>query len=311
MSPLKVGCTRMNWKTKGLIQKTLSAIPGGYRCNHLLQKNLGHLRSDETIHGEFREDITVLFERIARLGLDPTSSRILEIGTGWLPIFPLSLALAGFRNILTVDIYPHLRSSAVRRTLLALQPFLDHPSFQPFATPAQVHERYDRFLCADDILATAGITYKAPCNAACTGMAPESVDLITSNNVFEHIPTPVLIELFCEARRLLRPNGHVLHCINCGDHYAYSDPSITQLNYLSFSQSQWGRWNNSIQFQNRLRPIDFLEMADRKGFQIVSAEYTSPPANLKQLENMLIAPEFRHYPLKELASTSLTMIASA
>ena len=35
----------MNWKTKGLIQKTLSAIPGGYRCNHLLQKNLGHLRS--------------------------------------------------------------------------------------------------------------------------------------------------------------------------------------------------------------------------------------------------------------------------
>ncbi len=301
----------MNWKTKGIIQKTLSVIPGGYRCNHLLQKNLGHLRSDETIHRGFRDDVTVLFERIARLGLDPASSRILEIGTGWLPIFPLSLALAGFRNVLTVDIYPHLRASAVRRTLLALQPLLDHASFQPFATPGQVHERYERFLCADDILTTAGISYQAPCNAACTGMAPESLDLITSNNVFEHVPSPVLLELFLEARRLLRPSGHILHCINCGDHYAYSDPSITQLNYLSFSQAEWGRWNNSIHFQNRLRPIDFLEMADQKGFRIESAEYTSPPANLKQLENMVIAPEFQHYPLKELASTSLTMIASA
>lgn len=301
----------MNWKTKGLIQKTLSAFPGGYRCNHLLQKNLGHLRSDETIHGEFREDITVLFERITRLGLDPASSRIFEIGTGWLPIFPLSLALAGFRNVLTVDIYPHLRPSAVRRTLLALQPFLDHPLFQPFATPGQVHERYETLLRADNILAAAGISYKAPCNAASTGMAPESFDLITSNNVFEHVPSPALLELFLEAKRLLRPSGHVLHCINCGDHYAYSDPSITQLNYLSFSQTEWGRWNNSIHYQNRLRPIDFLQMADQKGFQIESAEYTSHPGSLEQLENMVIAPEFRHYPLKELASTSLTMIASA
>ncbi len=52
-------------------------------------------------------------------------------------------------------------------------------------------------------------------------------------------------------------------------------------------------------------------MADQKGFQIESAEYTSHPGSLEQLENMVIAPEFRHYPLKELASTSLTMIASA
>lgn len=301
----------MNWKIKGAIQKTLSVMPGGFHCNHFLQKNLGQLRGNAHINQTFLYDVTVLFERIVRLGLDPASSHVLEIGTGWLPVFPLSLSLAGFRNIHTLDIYPHLRPAAVTRTLLALKPYLGHPCFQPFATPDQVHARFETLLRSSNVLEAAGISYRAPCDARSTGMAPGSLDLITSNNVFEHIPPAILLDLFVEAKKLLRPGGHILHCINCGDHYAYSDRSITQLNYLSFSETEWNRWNNSIQYQNRLRPIDFLDMADHKGFEILSSEYSSKPENFKQLENMVIAPEFQHYSLEQLAATSLTMIASA
>jgi SAM-dependent methyltransferase len=301
----------MNWKTKGLIQRTLSILPGGMNCNYFLQRTVGTLRSDGTIHGAFLGDVTVIFERMAKLDLDPARSRILEIGTGWLPTFPLSLALAGFRNIHTVDLHPHLRESAIRRTLLALERFLDHPAFQPFATAEQVHANYQRLIRSQNIFAEAGITYKAPCNAASTGWSPGSLDLITSNNVFEHVPVPVLIELFAEAKRLLRPAGHVLHCVNCGDHYAYADRGISQLNYLSFSEDEWKRWNNSIQFQNRLRPIDFMEMADSQKLRIESAEFTPNPNGLLQLQTMVIAPEFRHYSPEQLASTSLTLIASA
>ncbi len=301
----------MNWKAKGAIQRTLSMLPGGTSCNYLLQRSLGSLRSDERIHGAFEQDVTVLFERMARLDLDPARSRILEIGTGWLPTFPLSLALAGFRHVHTVDLHPHLRESAVRRTLLALRDHLDHPAFHPFATPEQVHRTYDRLIRSEAILPAANITYKAPCNAAATQWEAGSMDLITSNNVFEHVPAPILVEVFAEAKRLLRPRGHVLHCVNCGDHYAYSDNTITQLNYLSFSEPQWSRWNNAIQYQNRLRPIDFIEMADARGLAIQSAEFTPNPAHLAQLQTMEIAPEFRHYTPEQLASTSLTLIASA
>ena len=66
------------------------------------------------------------------------------------------------------------------------------------------------------------------------------MDLITSNNVFEHVPIGALIELFAEAKRLLRPGGHVLHCVNCGDHYAYADKSITQINYLELLRARLG-----------------------------------------------------------------------
>ncbi len=72
----------MNWKTKGIIQKTLSILPGGSMCNYFLQKSFGQLRSDATIRQTFEKDVTVLFEKMARLSLDPAGARILEIGTG-------------------------------------------------------------------------------------------------------------------------------------------------------------------------------------------------------------------------------------
>ncbi|MBS1815531.1 MAG: methyltransferase domain-containing protein [Acidobacteria bacterium] len=258
----------------------------------------------------FREDVTVLFERMAAIGVSP-QSRIFEIGTGWLPIFPLCLALAGFRNIHTVDLYCHLRESAVRRTLLALHVYTQHPSFQLFATPDQVEARYQHLLKSSHILETADITYTAPCDASKTSLKPGSLDLIVSNNVFEHVPQPALLKLFDEAKRLLRPSGHILHCVNCGDHYAYSDPSITQVNYLQYSNAEWARWNNSLQYQNRLRPIDFIQMADGAGFDILSAEYKPNERYLEALAQMEVAPEFRHYSLDQLAATSLTLIASA
>jgi hypothetical protein len=124
------------------------------------------------------------------------------------------------------------------------------------------------------------------------------------------VPVPGLLALFAEAKRLLRPGGHVLHCVNCGDHYAYSDKSISQVNYLRFSESEWKRWNNSIQYQNRLRPIDFMEMADNGGLRVESAELTAKPEYVLEIQQMEIAPEFRRYDLEQLAATSLTLIAS-
>jgi SAM-dependent methyltransferase len=301
----------MNWKAKGVVQKTLSLLPGGPTCNYMLQRAFGQLKSDEMIHRTFEYDVTILFDRMARLDLDPAGSRVLEIGTGWLPTFPLSLALAGFRQIYTVDLYPHLREGAIRRTLEALGKHLDDPAFTLFASRERVQQNFDKLWRSSAIFPAADITYKAPCNASSTQWPSGSMDLITSNNVFEHVPMPALIALFDEAKRLLRPGGHVLHCVNCGDHYAYADKSITQVNYLRFSEREWERWNNSFQYQNRLRPIDFIKVAESGGFRIESAEFRPNEACLAELQKIVIAPEFSRYSKDQLASTSLTLIASA
>lgn len=293
-----------------MIQKSLSIIPGGRVCNRFLQEAGGALRNDEFLHRTFNDDITVLFERMAGMGLEPRTSRVFEIGTGWLPIFPLSLALCGFRNVTTVDLNRHLTPGTVRRTLLALRNHLDHPCLQVFSPLEEIFARFERLVQADHVLTEAGITYLAPCDATRTALQAGSLDLIVSNNVFEHVPQPVLTDMFREGKRTLSSGGHMLHCVNCGDHYAYADRSVSQVNYLRFSEKEWSRWNNPIHYQNRLRPIDFLSMADGAGLEIRSAEYTPNPAYMQQIADMEIAPEFRHYAPEQLAATSLTMIAT-
>src|SRR4029077_2210340 len=112
-----------------------------------------------------------------------------------------------------------------------------------------------------------------------------------------------------ESRRILRPNGLAIHCVNCGDHYAYFDRRITPINYLKYSKSQWSFWDNKLLYQNRLRPIDFVRMAEKAGLQIVCDTHRPKPALLARLDEFAIAPEFRDYSADQLCSTSVTLAA--
>ncbi|MBK7337072.1 MAG: class I SAM-dependent methyltransferase [Saprospirales bacterium] len=82
---------------------------------------------------------------------------------------------------------------------------------------------------------------------------PESLDLIVSNNTFEHIYPNILAEILAEFKRLLRPGGMMSHFIDMSDHFAHLDTGITIYNFLRFSEKNWGWIDNSIQPQNRWR----------------------------------------------------------
>jgi hypothetical protein len=100
-----------------------------------------------------------------------------------------------------------------------------------------------------------------------------------------------------------------VHCVNCGDHYAYFDQNITAINYLQYSSSEWRLWNNDLLFQNRLRPQDFLQIAGQAGFSILTVKQKPNPKLLAGLASMKVADDFAKYSLGELASTSLDFVA--
>jgi SAM-dependent methyltransferase len=132
---------------------------------------------------------------------------------------------------------------------------------------------------------------------------------VYSNSVLEHIPGPVILRILQESRRVLRPGGVAIHSVNCGDHYAYFDKSITQINYLSYTESEWAIWNNDIQYQNRLRPQDLLELAEQAGLEIILKKHRAAPKLLEQVKTMKIAPEFSKYSPEQLACTSIDFVA--
>jgi len=114
-----------------------------------------------------------------------------------------------------------------------------------------------------------GIEYRAPFDASHTGFAPNSIDVILTTSVFEHVPAAICATIFEECRRIISPDGIMRHTIDYSDHYAHADPSITSYNYLRYSETVWRLMSPGIHYQNRLRTPDFLHFFLSSGFKVV------------------------------------------
>ena len=80
----------MDWRIKAYIQRALDATPGGVAVNDMLQRLNGG-RSDIGGHiaGKVRGDWLVHMSHLNQLGFSCQGKRMVEIGTGWLPVMPL------------------------------------------------------------------------------------------------------------------------------------------------------------------------------------------------------------------------------
>src|SRR5271168_2608095 len=108
----------LNWRAKGLIQASLSVLPGGGRVNDYLQKSVGGLKKFECNINDKVGDWGCMMAYLGAVQRgDVEGRRILEIGTGWYPTLPMCLALAGAQRVYTVDLQRHLDSALTFRML--------------------------------------------------------------------------------------------------------------------------------------------------------------------------------------------------
>jgi SAM-dependent methyltransferase len=304
----------MNWRAKGLIQKVLGHAPGGQRVHLLLQRHLGGLRG---FHGECDskvEDWRLMMGHLARAGAAPAGRTLLEMGTGWYPTFPFCLWLAGASRVVTLDLNRHLDRAltlklaerlALHRRVIAEAAGV--PEHEVAAKQAALVEALRRGASLEE--ATGGVvSYRAPADAAATGLPSASVDVVFSNSVLEHVAPAVIDACFLEEMRILKPGGIVFHSANCGDHYAEIDPSIHKLHYLRYSEERWRLWNNRFLYQNRLRAVDFTNLARRAGFRIEVDTSRARPERLAQLDMLRVDPCFARYTREELAVTSIDFV---
>lgn len=305
----------MDWRIKGIIQKALGSIPGGARAHDLLQRRFGDLRD---LQGELDsniEDWTLMMGYLRDVGVSIDGKRLFEMGTGWYPTFPCCCYLAGAAQMITVDRSPHLKDELLRESVRGIERYLPAIAQYGQAPLGEVRRRYSR-LCegvggATDLgRATGGvIRYLACADARRTGLPDRSVDLVFSNSVLEHVPSDTIPEMFREAHRILTDDGLMYHGINCGDHYAYFDPSITQLHYLRYSDAQWARWNNRFLYQNRLRAHEFLGLADAAGFEVIFTTAKPSEQKLAQLRAVTVHPQFARFSPEQLCITSHDFVA--
>lgn len=301
----------MNWRVKGLVQRALGAVPGGVRANDWMQRSLGDLRNLEgVVEGKVVGDWLVLVSSLNEMGCGVQGLDYVEVGTGWMPVLPICFSLAGACSCTTVDVVPHLDSKLTFRMLAVLEPYL--PRIADAAQRSLDRVRHDylelrRAPTVEALLAQARIRYVGSGDARATDLKECSVDVVFSNNVFEHVPGDVLYDILRESRRILRTGGISIHSANCADHYAYFDRNITFLNYLSYSEREWRFWNNELQYQNRLRPQDFDELVRLAGLEVRLYRTRVREELLPALRSMHIAPEFQKYSAEQLCATSVLL----
>ena len=152
------------------------------------------------------------------------------------------------------------------------------------------------------IFGRASIVYKAPGDAAKSGLPDDSIDLVYSNAVLEHVPESVIHDLTIETKRVLRQNGVAFHAIRLHDHYVSFDKNISKVNFLRYPESMWRFFvKNKISYHNRLREKQFIEIFESHGGKIQMRDNETDPQDLEVLKTMKVDRRFSGMPPEELA----------
>jgi SAM-dependent methyltransferase len=297
----------MHWKTKATIQRVLSVVPGGTAVNGLLQaavrRSLGV--TEQTFLYRARLALSHLDATLSYLARPVDAITAYEFGAGSDLIAPLTFAARGVRRQVVADQSILLRPSAVGDVLKLLA---RHREALGVGALPEIHVRPVGRLIRE-LESAIGIRYRAPLDAAATGLPSGSIDLITSNSTLEHVPRGELDALLSECRRVLRDDGVVCFRIDYEDHYAILDDAISPYNFLRFGERAWSRFNSKLQFQNRLRHRDYVARLAKSGFEALRVETLEPSAQvLAELERMPVAEEFRSYTLAELGTRKGTFL---
>jgi hypothetical protein len=304
----------MHWKVKGFMQKALSVTPGGMWLNTQLQQAVGQRQNfDEHIEIKMQDWADMCHGVYRKFDVPFVGAEMVEVGTGWFPVLPLCFYLVGARRTITFDLYRHLKMPETLQAIQVIGRSLDFLAKMSGVSLDQVQQRFlplSKAASAMEALQLAGIEYRAPADASATQLPPNSVDTVYSNSVFEHIPNAIISAILVESQRILKLGGTSIHSVNCGDHYAYFDKNVSFANYLQFNEKDWSMWNNELLYQNRMRPQDFFDAAEKGGLALTTKLTFQKPETVEALKTLKVAPQFHSYSPKDLASHSVTFIGT-
>jgi ubiquinone/menaquinone biosynthesis C-methylase UbiE len=302
----------LNWIFKAILQEVLAIVPFGESVNHQLQQIRGSNNPTQVDDG-VKHGIEIV-KLLAENGLQNIQGKkILEVGTGWLPILPVLFSFLGSSKIYTYDHVPHLRFKLVTSTLLQVEkkfPLISESLRVPIDGLKAQREKVIIDSNLKTFFNSMNISYIAPGDASHTNLPDNSFDLFFSNAVLEHVPEETVRSLSREALRILRPGGLYYNYIGLHDHYVSFDRKISKVNFLKYPEWLWRLLaKNKITYLNRLRNSQFIEIIKNCGFEILSVHNHIDNSSLEALKTMKLDKRFKTLELEDLAVTLSEIVA--
>ena len=302
------------WILKAVVQKIISYLPYRHRINYLFQK---YITKGVYLTNEYFEDrLTHAKSHIDTYNKHALSVKGItsfELGTGWYPVVPVSLFLTGAEKIYTVDI------SALcdkEKLLTTIKMFIDYKKSNELNTYLNIlPKKFDILLdllerahelSFEEILVKLNIVYLVQ-DARKLNLEDDCIDLIHSNNTFEHVYPDILESLLIEFKRLINSKGVMSHFIDMSDHFAHFDKTISIYNFLKFSDKQWMFIDNAVQPQNRWRLADYQNLYKKLEINIVEIRDTR--SDIEKLKSIRLHKKYHNINQEELAFSHCRLIS--
>lgn len=285
------------WVAKAISQKAISKL-GLLPVYHAGQKVAGRLK-----HFSAMSRIEYAGKLAADVGLDRViGATLVEIGTGWVPVVPAGLHLLGAKEIHSFDLSRHLQDDLVQ-TLARQLPDCVADLSKRTGHPASGLLTRARYLqnAPDDLLGLIRLHYHAPYDFTSSGLEDESVDIVYSNLVLEHVTPEALGGILRESRRILKPGGVCWHNVDFTDHYSHTHRGLSHVNFLRYGARFWELvGQNDILYMNRMRRSDYIRAFEQAGF-VIEARHDH---HIMGGADLPIHPDFAGYPPDEIACSA-------
>src|SRR5260370_40915513 len=257
----------MDWRVKAIAQNVLSYLPKGQHFNYMFQEHV--TRSNHLDEARFLDILgwgTSHLEAIRRHETRPLQQlTFYEFGAGYHLVGPLTFFSYGVSRQVLVDLEPLLRSHLINEIVA---------HFQKFGAKLGLPRIPGSTIDTEDLVTSLrklyGIEYRAPGDARATGLPPDSVDCITSTSTLEHIDPSDIGAILRECHRILREDGIMSMSVDYADHYAFFDNSISQYNFLRYSDCFWMMFNPRLPFPTRLSPAASLQSFVASVFSLIA-----------------------------------------
>jgi SAM-dependent methyltransferase len=236
---------------------------------------------------------------------------VVEIGSGWEPLIPLLFSLCGAKRVYLTDSNCLLDRTALAGTLAIFRLHREKITQKLGIEP----QEFDRKCALDspsisEFLERFRFTYFAPCDCQRLGLEQSTLDFVISRAVFEHIAPEIIDGILEETWRILKPGGLICHFIDNSDHWEHNDKRIPRINFLRFSDRAF-RWTylNPLNYQNRLRHIEYATTIKKHGFAILREEREIDAKSIAALPALRLDPRFHEFSAEDLATTDSRFLA--
>lgn len=229
---------------------------------------------------------------------------ILEIGTGWMHWESVCLALFFPSKGTLFDVWDNRQIAALKNYLKQFQ--LVYHQWPELSRDQK--ERADDYILKiqslntfDQLYTLLNFNYVVEPTGELRSIPSNSHNIIVSARVLEHIPKDYCQDLASECYRILTPRGSSIHSISIGDHLYQYDLSTSPKQYLTFSSETWQtRYENKIQYINRIQKSQWLQLFENAGFRLESAT-----SSTVTIDGLSIAPEYKHLSMDDLQTDTL------